>query len=459
MKRIFNIVLLLCLFSYTARSAEFVLPEYEKFILKNGLTIYLLEQHEVPLIDVTLTMKAGAAVDTKAGLAKLTAENLLLGTRKLKKNEFEQALDFVGAEIDSAVNLERTVVSASFASNDLADILPIVADTVLNPAFTEEEFGKHKIRYLSELAQAQESPREVIKAYFDALLYKGHPYAHQISGHNNSISSIELADLKAFHSTWYTPDNSALVIAGDFDSKALKRKAKKLFSKWKGKAGTAHIPTTLPPPRSSQVLLINKSDATETRFLVGGLGVKKSNPDLTAISVINTVLGARFGSWLNDELRVNSGLTYGARSRFDTKAVGGSFYMSTFTKTDTTEETIELMLKTYARLWEQGIDQETLDLAKSYVKGRYPTNFETSEGLASLLSDMFVYGYDEQQINTFSDRVDKLDLAKSKEIIERYFPKGKLQFAVIGRATAIKQKLEKYGAVKVVEITESAINL
>jgi predicted Zn-dependent peptidase len=459
MKQIFNIGLLLCLFSYTASSTEFLLPKYDKFELKNGLTVYLLEQHEVPLVDVTFTVKAGAIADTKAGLAKITAENLLLGTQNLEKDLFEQTLDFVGAEIDSTANLERTVISASFARDNINDILPLIAETVLTPAFKEAEFEKHKTRYLSQLEQRQESPRQVIKSYFDALLYQDHPYANQVNGNTNSVPLIQLNDIEAFHSKWYTPGNSALVIAGDFDSKNLKRKVKKLLGQWKGKAISPAISSTLPTHQSSQVLLVNKPDATETRFFVGNLGVKRSNPDFTAISVINTVLGARFSSWLNDELRINSGLTYGAGSQFDTKALGGSFYMSTFTQTETTEETIDLLLKTYARLWEKGIDQTTLDLAKSYIKGRYPTRFETSKDLASLLSDMFVYEYDEQRINTFSERVDQLDLAKSKEIIERYFPKDNLQFAVIGKAETIKQKLEKYGSVKVVEITDSTIKL
>ena len=459
MKRIFNFGLLLSLIAFAASSAEFVLPEYEKFTLKNGLTVYLLEQHEVPLIDVSLTLKTGAVADTKAGVAYITAENLLLGTQKVNKDDFEQALDFVGAEIDAGAGLERTVVSSSFASKDLNEILPLISAAVLTPAFDQEEFSKHKMRYLSEIKQRQEQPRAVIRSYFDALLYQDHPYANQVRGNTDSVTNIELADIKQFHKTWYTPGNSALVIAGDFDSKKIKRLAKKLFGQWRGKSQKFDLPAELPVPEKSKVLLVNKSDATESRFLIGGPGIARNNPDYTAISVVNTILGARFSSWLNDELRINSGLTYGAGSRFDTKLAGGSFYISTFTKTDTTEEAMDLALKTYARLWEKGVDQATLDSAKAYVKGQFPPDFETSQDLARLLSDMFVFGFDENFIDTFSAQVNELDVAKTKEIIKKYFPKDKLQFTVVGKAEAIEDTLKKYGELSKVEITDSTMKL
>ena len=112
--------------------------------------------------------------------------------------------------------------------------------------------------------------------------------------------------------------------------------------------------------------------------------------------MINTILGARFTSWLNDELRVNSGLTYGARSNFTYYSQSGSFAISSFTKTATTVEAIDLALKTYDRLWEQGIDEETLASAKAYVKGKFPPKFETSQDLSNLLGQMYSYNFDEK---------------------------------------------------------------
>lgn len=454
MKRIFNYSLVIAslLVSAVATGTEFKLPAYEKFTLANGLSVYLMEQHEVPLIDVLVMVKSGAVQDSTAGLATLTADNLLLGTKAFDKRKFEELMDFVGAQVGSGASLEYSYVKLSMASPDQDKLLPIMRDVVLSPAFSQAEFDKHKSRYLAQLEQQKESPKQVITSYFNETLYAGHPYGKRVGGTTESIAAIDLQAVKQFHQNWYKPDNSALIISGDFDSKKMRSKIELMFANWQGKTATFSIETALPQPKEAKVLLVNKSDANESTFMIGGPGIKRSNPDYVALSVINTVLGARFTSWLNDELRVNSGLTYGAGSHFDSKLHGGSFYISTFTKTASTNEAIDLALSTYGRLWQRGIDQETLSSAKAYVKGLFPTDYETSEHLSWLLGQMFIYGFDENFINSFSEQVNNLDLKRSKQLIDKYFPKENLQFVVVGKAQEIRDKLSKYGKVTETEI-------
>ncbi|MGB4775601.1 MAG: insulinase family protein, partial [Daejeonella sp.] len=195
------------------------------------------------------------------------------------------------------------------------------------------------------------------------------------------------------------------------------------------------------------VLLINKEDARETTLLIGGLGIRRDNPDYVAIEVVNTVFGGRFTSWLNDELRVNSGLTYGANSRFSSLKNSGTFAISTFTATKTTEAAIDKALEVLTKIHSSGIDNETLTSAKNYVKGQFPPRYETAGQLAGLLTQMFWYGFDESFINNFENNVDGLTSAKAKEIVNKYFPKDKLQFVLIGKSADIKKIAEKYGPV------------
>ncbi|MEP7705794.1 pitrilysin family protein [Paraglaciecola sp. 25GB23A] len=446
-------------FSATAFSVEFTLPHYEKIRLENGLNIYLMEQHEVPLIDVTLVVKAGATLDTIPGLAKTTAENLLLGTQSLSRAEFEQQVEFVGTQIDSGAGIESSYISASMANKDHKLIIPMLRDILLKPRFDEKEFAAQKERLIADLERKKESPRAAIGGYFNALLFDKHPYANDIDGNSQSLASMELADIKEFHKVWYTPDNSAIIIAGDFKSSEMLNLLKSLFGQWQGSTKNVAPTIALPIPTQSKVLLVNKGDATESTFVIGGPGIARDNKDFVAISVVNTVLGGRFTSWLNDELRVNSGLTYGARSRFDTKIQGGSFVISTFTKTETTQQAIDLALKTYARIWEKGIDSETLESAKAYVKGQFPPRYETSSDLASLLADMFIYDFDEQYINSFSEQVNQLTPERSKEIIAKYFPKSNLQFVVIGQSEVLKTQLQAYGKIIETDIKFDSFSL
>lgn len=183
------------------------------------------------------------------------------------------------------------------------------------------------------------------------------------------------------------------------------------------------------------------------------LALQKNAKDYVQLQVINTILGGRFTSWLNDELRVNTGLTYGARSQFNSQAQAGTFYISTFTKTATTIEAIDLALTTYQKLWSLGIDEATLNSAKSYVKGQLPPRYETSDDLANFLADMYVYGIEESMINQFEQSVNELTVARSKELIAQYFPAKDLQFVLIGKADELREPVKKYGAVQEVEIT------
>lgn len=464
MKTIFNKLLIsvvsTVLMSITsfASAADFKLPKYEKMVLKNGLTIYLMQQDEVPLVDVVAIVKAGAVSDTKAGLAQVTASNLLLGTKSLDRQAFQEKLDFIGAQTSSNATLEYTVMSASLASKDIDTVIPILRDALLNPAFDQVEFAQQKSRYLANLDRQKESPRSKVGQFFNALLYGDHAYANSVSGTVDSVQTIELDDVKTFHKQWFSPRNSAVIVTGDIDPKDMAKKLKVLFGEWEGEKVLANVNSILPVPKEATVLLVNKSDATESTFLIGGPGIKRSNPDFVAVSVVNTILGGRFTSWLNDELRVNSGLTYGARSSFSSNKDGGSFAISTFTKTETTTEAIDLALKTYARLWEQGIDAATLDSAKAYVKGQFPPRYETSSDIAFLLAEMFVYEFDESFIDTFTQQVNKLTVERSKDVIANYFPKQKMQFVIVGKAADIKERVKQYGKIIEVDIKDNSIN-
>ncbi len=434
--------------------AAFKVPAYEKFTLKNGLIIYLMEQHEVPTISISAVIPAGAIYDgDKNGLASFTADGLNYGTKSYTKSQIEEQLDFLGASLSTFASKESAGISAKFAKADQDKVLPIIREVLLYPTFNKEEFEKEKERGLQQLERAKESPRNVMGNYWDKFIYGNHPYANPASGKPSTVKNISTADLKAFYDQNYIPNGSAIAIVGDFNSKAMKDKISKLLGDWKkGNENSMKVSAPEPLPNKARVLLVNKEDARETTMFIGGNGISRDNPDYVAIQVINTVLGGRFTSWLNDELRVNSGLTYGARSAFAPLKNAGTFYVSTFTATKTTEPTIDKTLEVLKKIKEKGIDDETLISAKNYVKGQFPPDYETSAQLAGLLTQMFWYGFDESFINNFQANVEGLTSEKGKEIIEKYFPANNLQFLFVGKASDIKSIVGKYG-----EVTEKEI--
>ena len=435
---------------------SFQLPEYTTFTLPNGLVVNLMEQHEVPVIALSVILPAGAIYDgEKAGLASLTADALKLGTKNYTKTQLDEALDFVGANIYTVARKEYASLNAKFAAKDKAEILNLVKEILLYPTFDESEYEKEKNRALVGIERQKESPRSIIQSYFDLLIYGDHVYGNIPQGTLETLGALKTSDLMEFYNTNYSPNGSAISIVGDFSSKDMKMMITKLFSEWK-KSSTEKVNLAskpIPNLSESRVLLVNKEDAKETTFYIGSSGISRNNPEFVDVSIINTLFGGRFTSMLNDELRVNSGLTYGASSRFEPYKYGGSFTISTFTASETTEAALDKTFEVLKTLHSKGLDEKSLASAKSYVKGQFPPKYETVSQLSGLLGEMFWYDLDKSFINNFQKKVDDLDLIKANEIIKTYFPKDNLQIVLIGKASEIKKIAEKYG-----KVTETEIN-
>lgn len=453
MKKILFVFLTLLTLSASAQN-NFKVPPYEQFKLKNGLTIYLMEQHEVPLINVSAVFDAGSINDgERYGLASITADALLFGTEKYTKPQIEEMIDFVGASINTYAAKDLAGLTSSFATKDQEKLFDIIQQVLMHPVFDQTEFDKHKQRAIQELVRQKESPRAVINNYANAFMFSNFPYATPGDGTPSTIQKLSAADARTFYESNYTSGRGAIAIVGDFKAADMKKKVTAMFGNWK--TAPYRMVKRIAPDLEfdkSRVLLVDKPDARETTFVIGGKGIDYNSPDYVPVLVVNTILGGRFTSWLNDALRVNSGLTYGARSGFTRYKFAGTFAISTFTKNSTTIPAVDMALQVLDSLHKTGINKEILKSAKAYVKGSFPPTYESAGALARLLTDMHIYNFDESYINTFQAKVDGLTVEKTKEIIETYFPKDKLQFVMIGKASEIRDSVKKYG-----EITEKQI--
>jgi len=453
-----NFVIILLFNLSTTTYSQFQLPEYEKYTLPNGLTLYLMEQHEVPLVYINAVFPGGAVWDGEQnGLAALTAEALLFGSKDYSKDQIEQAFDFLGANISTGAGTEAAEVSISFNKDDFEKLFPIFADVIKNPSFPQVEVEKRKQRWIAELEQDRESPRRVIRNYFNKFIFGNMPYGNPVNGTGESIERITADELRGFFNLHYPLSNACIAIVGDFNTGEMKAKVENFFPSTP-KVDVQLLPKELTKeielPAGNRVLLVNKDDSRETTFMIGGKGVAWNNPDIVQIDIINTILGGRFTSWLNTELRINSGLTYGARSSFPHYKYNGTFYAYSFTATENTVEAIDLTLQVLDRLHNEGVDLETLTSAKNYIKGQFPPDYETSGALADLLTTMFFYGLDDSYINNFEANVDAMTVEKAKEIITKYFPRENLQFVLIGKGDDIDDKISKYGEVSIKSIDE-----
>jgi predicted Zn-dependent peptidase len=216
------------------------------------------------------------------------------------------------------------------------------------------------------------------------------------------------------------------------------------FAAWKPRAVA---PIVLPEVKSfvgRKLLLVNKPDSTQTFFRIGNLGISQTDPDRVYLEVINTLFGGRFTSMINSELRIKSGLTYGANSAFDQRRLAGPFVIASYTPNKTTEKALDLALDVLKRLHEKGITAEELQSAKNYIKGQSPTDIETTNQLAELLTRLRFYGLGDSEINEYYQRIDAMTLDDARRVIKQHFPLDNLVFVLIGKAEEIKPILSKY---------------
>jgi zinc protease len=434
-------------------AAQVHLPQYTHESLPNGAVLDVMVHKGVPLVTVQVLVKGGAESEPPqmAGLASVTAELLRRGAGARTADRFSEDLDFIGASFGARVNAQATVISTDFMAKDADRALELLADAVLRPAFPEDEVQKTLTQRIDSSRSMKDSPGAAAAQYFDVFFYgPGHPYGRVAD--ELSLKRIARADILAYHKRMYSGRNLIVVAVGDFDTAEMRAKLAKAFGQ--APAGTAYEWIKDAPPKGSgaRLLLVDKPDATQTYFNIGNPGITRTSRDRVAVSLVNTLFGGRFTSMLNDALRVNAGLTYGASSRVDENRLTGAITMSSYTRTDATVRAIDIALEQLKTLREKGLSAEQLASVKAYVKGNYPTRrLETSSQLAGVLGEMELFGLDRSDTDELFARIDAVTLEQANSAVKSYFGSGDLVFTLVGNAAKIRDGVRKY-APKVIEM-------
>jgi predicted Zn-dependent peptidase len=402
-------------------------------------------------------LKSGGSICDPAsqeGLASVTANLLRKGTATRSADQLSEALDFVGGSFDAGAGHEMTSGSAEFVAKDLDLALDLLSDMLLHPSFPTGEVTKLIEQEVDGIKEAKDVPGRVIERYYEGMLFGSHPYGRPVGGTETSLPKIKRDDVAAFYASHYVPNQMLLAVVGDFSATALESKLRATFGSWKSKS--VALPELKAPPRvkGRQALLVDKPDATQTFFRFGNIGLARTNADWVSVRVVNTLFGGRFTSMINSELRIESGLTYGANSFFNANQVPGVFAIASYTPNDTTERAMTMALDVLKRLHEKGITVEQLQSAKSYIKGQFGPTLETNNQLASNICELEFYGLGPKEINTLFDRIDAMTLSDAKRIIDAYYPEADLAFVLIGQGSVIKPVAKKLG----LDIREKSIS-
>ncbi len=434
-----------------APAGGFRIPAPTKTILKNGLTVLVLERHEIPLVQIQLMIKAGSAADPagKGGTAHLTARLLKRGTRMRPAQQFAEEVEFVGGSLEATAGLDRTIVAGEFASRDLEVGLNLLADMVLNPAFKDEEFAREQRLSIAESISRLDDPEAVADEAFAGWLYGNHPYGRPAAGSKSTLQAIARADVVSFFETRYAPNNAVLAIVGDVGATQAAQRADKYFAAWKRKPVPEVRLPEVAPAHGRRILLVDKQDATQSQIRFGNIAIRRNDPEYFPLVVSNAVLGGGFTSWLVEEVRVKRGLTYFIRSSVVPHKSSGSLMVTTFSKNPTVAETIQVALEQMKRLREGAIPPEDLDKARSFLAGMFPVRIESPDALAAQILDVDFYGLEADYINQYQKRVHAVGIDAVKRAAERFIPLDDLAIIVVGPAAALREPLSKLGPVTV----------
>lgn len=441
-----TLLLILTFVAATASAQTLKMPAHEKVVLKNGLTVLLLEKHGVPMINLYAIVKTGSAGDPvgEDGLAGITAGLLRKGTKSRTAQQFAADLDYIGGALETEAGADYSSVDAEFLSKDLARGLEMFGDGLLHPTFPRAEVDKLLAQSIDGVRGAKDDPQQVIGAYYYGYLFGNNAYGRQAGGDEVSLGRIKRDAVVKFYETNYAPGNTLLAVAGEFNGAEMRKKLEETFGGWAARPVTPPAISAMAPVKGKKLLLVDKGDATQTYFAIGNVGVARNDPDRVAIRVVNTIFGGRFTSELNEALRVESGYTYGASSFFDSRKAPGPFLIFSFTKNETTTPAIDLALQVLEKLHKQGVSEEQLKSAKSYIKGQFPPNVETAKQLAQIVATHEFYGLGDDEVNELEARVDAVTPEKARQVIQKHFPAENLVFVLIGKASAIGAAVEKY---------------
>ncbi len=436
-----------------------VLPPLQQFTLGNGLTVLLMEKHEVPVVDVRFVTRAGSVNDPggAAGLASLTADLMDEGAGPYSALELADALDFLGARLTTDAGYHSTEVHLATPLSKLDAALPLMADVVLRPTFADSEVARLKALRLTGFTQQRDEPRALAALAFDRALYGAdHPYGRATDGDSAGIAALGRADVQRFYQAHFAPAQSALIVVGDVSRADVEARLNALFGGWTAAASAA--PAPVPAPRQvarTRVILVDKPGAAQSVVRIGRIGAAQGSPDTYTLEVLNTLLGGSFTSRLNQNLRERNGYTYGAGSSFDLRPVAGPFTASADVQTAVTGPALQEFFNEFRAI---GVPVEEAELARarSYRALSFPRPFATAGGTSAMLSRMWMDGLTPDYFTGFTGRVMGVSPRDFQQAARRYVDPKQLVVVVVGDRATIEKDVRalKLGPVEVLTVDD-----
>ena len=432
-------------------AVSFAPPAVERATLDNGLEIYVVQKHELPLVQVTLNFKSGWAADPvdRPGTAAFTAELLDEGTKRRDALQIAEDARRLGARLGTNSAFDGSQVSLNILRSQLDAGLELMGDVVMNASFPADEVERQRKSTLGQIRQENSQPRlAAVKLMQQRLFGEGHPYAQPMTGTGTaaSVSRLTREDLVGFHATHYRPNNAMVVVVGDITLAEARAHLDKALGKWKrGDVPAVSIPAPK-PVTGPRIALLDRPDAQQSMIVVGQLGPERASAEFLPFEVMNAALGGGFIARINMNLREDKGYTYGSYSFVNGLKGAGSWGCAAGVQTKFTGASLGEMFKEIRDI--QGArpigEQEFVDCKNRLVQG-YPQRFETLEGMAGQLSELLTEGMPLSEWSDYVDRVQAMDLARANRSAREMLHPDSMQIVIVGDKKEVLPQLAEIG--------------
>jgi zinc protease len=413
----------------------------------NGMKIYGIEQHELPLVTYSLAIRGGHTLDdiSKPGIARFTAQMLNEGTKNKTPEELEEAIQLLGASINVRGGDESITVSVRTLTRNFEKTLALVEEMLLQPRWDEEQFSINKTRTVNTLKRNLADPNYLARTTFSKLtLGQDNVLSTDVSGTIESAEAISIDDLKAFYDKNLSPSVTNFLIVGDVDQKRVEKALAGLDEKWAAKEVAMPTFTFPPAPEKSAIYFVDVPGAKQSVINIGNLSLTRDNPDYYKADVANYMLGGTASARLFMILREEKGFTYGAYSNFEGMKNYGTFRAYASVRTDATLESVNLF-KDIMLNYRAGVPQETVDFTKASLLKMNALRFETIDDKLGMLSTATFYGLPLDYVRNEEDYLRGLTVEQVNETVQKYIDPMRMYYVVVGDASTQLKDLKKVG--------------
>ena len=419
--------------------------DYESFELKNGLKVFVIENHKLPRVSYNLVIDREPIFEgDKVGYLSMVGQMMRRGTETRTKEQIDEEVDFIGASLSAG----STSVFASGLSKYNEKILELMTDVAFNPTFPAEELEKIRTQTISNLAAGKEDPGSIAANLNSALVYgKDHPYGEIQT--EETTGSITADDLKAYHTKYFRPNIAYLAIVGDVDPKATKKLIKTYFGSWE--SGEVDSPTYDSPeaPAKNMVGIVNRSSAVQSNInITYPVDLKIGSDDQIKARVMNQILGGSGSAKLFMNLREDKGYTYGSYSSLSADELVGRFNASAEVRNEVTDSSVVQIFYEMDQVKEGNISEEEMNLAKNSISGSFSRSLEQPQTVARFALNTARYNLPQDYYATYLQKVQAVSKEDIQAMAAKYLKTENAYINVVGKASEVEEQLKDFGELK-----------